>query len=423
MNWLRLAWMALANLGHHKLRSALTMLGMVFGVGAVVAMLAISEGARMQALENIRGMGLDNVLLKSRQPSSAANANAGKNDTEILRYGLTFTDRALLGQVLPDLVGTVSLREERKKVWKDDRRIEARVISTEPVFGAAAGLRIARGRWLCDLDQAAKLSVAVVGNEVARELIRLDDALGSEIKINNHTWRVVGVLAPARASGSAGGLSGDEVDRAIFLPDATALERYGTMNVQSESGSWQATRIELTQLTLRFRPGSEVARRGELVRRILNRDKPRADVEVVVPVELLENQRRTQRIFAVVMASIASISLLVGGIGIMNIMLATILERTREIGIRRAVGARRSDILAQFLVETVVLCLVGGGIGLGLGLGGAWLVSAVAGMPAVVTAWSIILAIGICLLVGVVFGLYPAIKAARMQPVEALRHA
>ena len=201
------------------------------------------------------------------------------------------------------------------------------------------------------------------------------------------------------------------------------MSRYGTVNFIVESGSRQSTQVELTQLTLRFRPGSEVARRGELVRRILNRDKPRADVEVVVPVELLENQRRTQRIFAVVMASIASISLLVGGIGIMNIMLATILERTREIGIRRAVGARRSDILAQFLVETVVLCLVGGGIGLALGLGGAWLVSAVAGMPAVVTAWSILLSIGICLLVGVVFGLYPAIKAARMQPVEALRHA
>ncbi len=414
---------SLVGLAHHKLRSLLTMLGMVFGVGAVIAMLAISEGARSEALGAIQQMGMDRVLVKSVRPTVKPKTKDDKNDTSnVLAYGLTFKDRQHLARVVPDMIENVATRQVRQKVFNGSREIETRIIATEPLYAAAAHLSIASGRFICQLDMERLLPVAVLGAEVARDLFRLQDPLGKDVQISGQWLRVVGVLENKRTAG-IGGLGAEDLNRTIFIPETSAKTYFGLLSVEYEAGSYQVSRLEIAQLVMRFAGTADVLTAGALVRKVLGRTHERGDIEVVVPLELLEQQRRTQTIFAIVMFSIASISLLVGGIGIMNIMLANVLERTREIGIRRAVGARRSDIRNQFLVETVVMAMVGGLVGILVGLVGAALVNELAGWPILITPWSVMLSVGISMVVGVVAGLSPAVKAARMQPVEALRHA
>jgi putative ABC transport system permease protein len=263
--------------------------------------------------------------------------------------------------------------------------------------------------------------VAVVGHRAALDLFRTDDPLGRLVRIGQEWFAVVGVLAPTRGDATGAGSTADELNRTIWVPERTARARFGFMSFQFEIGSQQMIRLEISQLVLGFTPEADIITAADLIRRVLAPRHPGDDVGITVPLELMAQKRHTQAIFAVVMGSIAGISLLVGGIGIMNIMLATVLERTREIGIRRAVGARRIDILAQFLVETVVLATLGGGLGMLIGIAGAVGVGYFAGWPVVVTPWALALAGGISGLVGVVFGLYPAATAANLQPVEALR--
>jgi putative ABC transport system permease protein len=411
---------ALMSLRHHLLRSILTMLGIIFGVAAVVAMTAISEGARAQSLSNIESMGLQNVLLRSQPPTTATRSGDRKED-RILRYGITEADRQRIAAVVTDVERTVSARAIEAKVFAGDQRIDAHILATEPAWSAVGHLTPARGRFFTALDLERRSAVAVIGDRIAREVFRWNDPIGQQIKVGEIHLTVVGVLALPAAG--AAGLSADELRRAIFLPSSTARSEFGALNIRAEVGSWQVSKVDMSHLVIGLADGTDVIAAGDLIRATMKKHHDIQDYDVVVPLELLEQQRRTQRIFAIVMSSIASISLIVGGIGIMNIMLATVLERTREIGIRRAIGARRTDILLQFLVETITLSVLGGLGGLALGVGGAVVVSSVSGWPTIVSAWSMVLAVAISALVGMLFGLYPAAMAARMQPVEALRHA
>lgn len=420
MKWLALVRMAFGSIWHHKLRSMLTALGVVFGVGAVVAMLAISEGARGEALRAIESMGLQNVVVRSVKPSASAVSNAGTNST-VLNYGVTDADQRRLSG-LPGVRDAVPTSSVRIKVFSGSRRIEARVVASVPAYAEVAVLGIDRGRFLVDTDQTERRPVCVLGSVVARDLFGFEDPMGAQVRIGEEWFRVIGILAPKRDAAPAMGLAAADFNRTIYLPQATQRARFGMTSVIREAGSFSAERVEISALVMRFEPEVDVLAAGSMVRRVMTSRHDQADVDVVVPLELLEQRRRTQRIFTIVMGSIAGISLLVGGIGIMNIMLASVLERTREIGIRRAVGARRGDVVWQFLVEAVVLCAGGGVLGAAAGVGGAVLVSTFAGWPTAVTWWSLSLAMGIAALVGVVFGCYPAIRAARMEPVEALRN-
>jgi putative ABC transport system permease protein len=424
MRLLALFGMALASLRHHLTRSVLTMLGVVFGVAAVVSMLAISEGARTEALGAIAGMGLQNVLVQSVKPSAATaqnNADKKKSGGYFQIYGLTFQDRDHLMESLSDLEQVTVARVVPQKIFSGSRRIEGTILATEPEYLRVAGLRVAKGRFLRNADSDQRLNVAVLGRAVAKDLFQFEDPIGGRVHLGQEYFEVVGVLAESSSSGGGTGRSADLLGRSIFIPETTGRSSYGLSIVLFEAGSRSSQRVEIDDCILTFKPQVDVLKAANHVRLIMQKARPDLDWRVVVPRELLEAKQRTQRIFTIVMGSIAGISLLVGGIGIMNIMLASVLERTREIGVRRALGARRIDIVWQFLIESVVLCLLGGCIGIGVGILGAHLVSSFAAWKTEVSLWSVLLAMGVSVFVGVVFGLYPAMKAAWMRPVEALR--
>ena len=417
----RLVKLAWKSLWLHRLRSLLTVVGILFGVGAVIAMLAIGEGASQQAQEQIRKLGSSNLLLASVQPSG--EGDSGENES-VLRYGLLDRDYDLIRATVPEVVAVVPRRDVRARARHADRSYRTVVMGTTPDYADIANLRLARGRFLSPADAKNNMPVCVLGQEVSQKLFLNRDPVGRDVHVGKHGYRVVGVLS-ARGEGTGGTAGvGGESDAAIFIPRSTMDERYGSIVQERASGSRTRTEVELHRITVKAERGDEptVGRVAGALRHLIKRNHPKEDVRLTVPLELLRQARETQRRWTLMLATIASISLLVGGIGIMNIMLASIIERTREIGIRRALGAKRAHIVAQFLAETVLLSVSGGLIGVGGGVGFSMLLQEFAKMPIVVEPWFIGLAFGISAAIGIIFGVYPAVRAAGLDPVEALRH-
>jgi putative ABC transport system permease protein len=315
-------------------------------------------------------------------------------------------------------------REFRKDVRHGDKKLEARVVSVMPAFQTMNGLKIARGRFLTAMDNERFDNVIVLGAETAELLFPLEDAVGRAVCIDETSYyRVVGVTERRAASGNVGaGMAGQNYNRDVYIPFATDRVRNGTLLFSWKTGSASAERLEVSQLTVEVDRMENVKQTAELIRGTLEQFHQRQDYEITVPLDLLERAERAQRVFTLVLGAIASISLLVGGIGIMNIMLATVTERTREIGLRRALGAKRRDIAWQFLVETLTLSCTGGLLGVGLGLGLSVVMTSFFEFPTILRAWSTLVAFGVSVVVGLVFGTYPAMRAARMDPIEALRH-
>ncbi|MHC5210491.1 MAG: ABC transporter permease [Planctomycetota bacterium] len=404
----------------HKLRSLLTTLGVLFGTSSVISMLAIGEGASHEAQEQIKLLGSQNVIVRSIKPVD--DPNQGSQTSRVISYGVTDEDLERLEQTFPGVERVVPIRLIQQEVRYGERVATPRVMATRPIYQDVTGRIVFEGRFLTDDDERSYANVCVLGTEVARYLFPFESALGHRVRIGGDYFTVVGTLVPRAYLADDPGKAGMEVTGEIFIPFETARKWYGKLQVRMRSGSRDMEEVDLHEIIVEVNQPQNVPVVSAAVREMLDRFHKQHDYEVVVPLELLARAEETKRIFNIVLGSIAGISLLVGGIGIMNVMLATVTERTREIGIRRALGAKRKHIVSQFLVETVCLSVGGGLIGVALGLAIPLAVEHFAGMVTIVKPSAPILAFTISAGVGVLFGIYPAWRAANMDPVEALRH-
>ena len=399
---------AVEQLRQHKLRTSLTLLGMVFGVGAVIAMLSIGEGARKEALSMIESMGLRNLLVQSRELDEATLEQVRENS-----IGLSHGDVGAIRVSLPNLE---AVSEEKKvKTWSLfslEAASDAQVLAVSPDYFDLASLKIGDGRLVTEEDNRYFNQVAVLGSQAARDMFPESDPVGQRIKIN-HLWvEVIGVLQDKdlRKEEFQGVRLGGDRNR-VFIPLETAYQRLRFDPLESEL---DAIRLKLSENASPQRTALSV---DYLVSR---RHGGEVDYDLVVPAALLRQQEQTQQIFTIVMSAIASISLLVGGIGIMNIMLATVLERTREIGLLRAIGARQRDIQQQFLLESATVAGIGAIIGVFFGLLLAVVIQQFADWPVAWSSSAILLSVSVCLATGIIFGWYPAKQAASLDPIKAL---
>jgi len=408
----------------HRLRSLLTVLGIVFGVCSVIAMLAIGEGASFEAQEQIKNLGSQNIILRSVKPPDEEKISDKNSQSYVLEYGLTYADIKRIKATIPGVTVVVPGRVIREYVWNISRRVDCDVVGTVPWYPEMRNHRVAEGRFFTDAEMDSGASVCVLGSEMIPLLFPLQTPLGKHVRIGANYYRVVGVMEPQGVvPGSGESQDGTQpTSQRLFIPLETAKVRYGEILIRQRSGSIQAERVQLHELTVKVASIDNVTRVADAITEVLERHHKKKDYEIVVPLELLQSAERTKQIFNIVLGSIAAISLLVGGIGIMNIMLASVTERTREIGIRRALGATRRDVVTQFLVESMMLSGAGGLMGVLLGITIPFVVSYAAGMKTIITLWSPVVAFTISALVGVLFGIYPAMRAAEMDPVEALRH-
>ncbi|HEX9735919.1 MAG TPA: ABC transporter permease [Thermoanaerobaculia bacterium] len=402
---------SLANISAHKLRSALTMLGIVFGVGAVIAMLSIGAGAEQQALETIARLGLHNVVVRAKElKEDEAQEIRAKS------LGVSLRDSEAIADAVPgvELVAPKVDVDPYQVIAAGGESGGAAVYGVAAEHARLVDLTISEGRFLDPLDVRGHAQAAVIGAAVRRDLFGHGPAVGEHFKVNDLWFEVVGVIDAGGGEVDAfQGVAIASAASAIYVPVSTALRKFDRDPLDSP----------LTEIVVRLREAESGRQAARVIEGLLDHLHAGADdYELVVPEALLAESRRTQRLFNVVMGCIAGISLLVGGIGIMNIMLATVLERTREIGIRRAVGARRHDILFQFIVESFSLSALGGVAGIVMGVVIARVVAASAGWPTLVTLWSILLATGVAMTVGLSSGIYPAFRAARLDPIESLRY-
>jgi len=406
------------NLLLHKLRSMLTMLGVVFGVGSVVAMLSVGEGASKEALEQIRKVGSSNIIIRSIEPVESAASTRSPNRMSV--YGLLFDDQRRIEETFKTVKQVVPVKLIRKDARLGTRALELRVVGTIPLWFDLLSRDLIAGRVLMADDAADRSGVAVLTEFGARKLLATENSIGQKLRIGGDAYEIIGIVKSMGGSSGTIQMPDEEVD--AYIPIETAKERYGNMNVKMSGSNQTRELVELHQMIIEVDSDGDVEATATGIESMLKQFHKKEDYKVSVPLALLRQAQATKRTFNIVLGSIAAISLLVGGIGIMNIMLASVTERTREIGIRRAIGAKRRQIIRQFLIETVVLSTTGGLVGIGLGLFIPWMITLFAGMPTVVTLDSVMLSVGISITVGIVFGLYPAARAAQVDPIIALRH-
>ncbi len=406
-------FMGLGSLLAHKLRTLLTMLGMIFGVGAVVAMLSITEGAQQEMVRYIDLLGVNNIVVEANEAVDRDTLLAVRQNSP----GLTFRDARAIEANVPN-VADLSPRKTftpTSILPRTDSEIP-QLLGVLPNYTKIYNLALLEGRFFSEEENLRSAPVCVLGERAKLNILGYGNAVGRYVKVNEVWLRVIGVMAPqATAESGVEGLEADDRNNLVLAPLNSVMRRFEDNNSYLKD--------EIDGIFIRVQFEEDPIETSQIVRAILNAThNATSDFSVLVPADLLAQREQQQLVFQVVMICIAGISLLVGGIGIMNIMLATVLERTREIGIRRAIGARQRDIVRQFLIEAVLISILGGLIGIATGFGGSKMIAAIAGWSTVVTALSIIVSFGVSVFIGLLFGIYPAVQAAKLDPIEAIRY-
>jgi putative ABC transport system permease protein len=423
----------LTELHAHKMRSFLTMLGVIFGVAAVIAMVSISEGARFEAQEQIRLMGVNVFHVRRQSLTGDVLLIARKNSPQGLNYG----DASTLEEICAFARRIVPVCRVFGDVEVPGEPLHARIYGTVPGYTAVSNFHVSHGRFIDDVDVNRRSRVCVIGSDIKRRLFRFSEPLGQYVKVSNNNYKVIGVMQERVIPTGKAIVALRDMNQDVYIPITVALEDFQIYSEQPIPLNTTSMRMlqrdmadrpplrerAITEISIEVASAEETVAASEAVKRILDRrHQDVADYEIVIPAELIRQSQQSQQIFNVVMGAIASISLLVGGIGIMNIMLATVTQRTREIGIRRAIGAKRGDVMMQFLVETVIVTMMGGVLGIALGIQGADAVSNYAKWKTIVSVNAVLIAFGVSVIVGLLFGMFPAFKAAQTDPITALRY-
>lgn len=414
----RIFILGLISIWRHRLRSFLTILGIVFGVCSVISMLAIGEGASYEAQEQIKKLGSQNIIIKSVQPTNTEKANTER--TFLLEYGVTYKDAERIMNTVPSVEVIIPQRTIRSDIMYERQMIDANVIGTIPWLPTISNKKIKYGRFFSEKEMEDARNVCILSAELAKKLFIADDPIGSTIKVRGEAYNVIGIM---EESGPVNKNQQESISNLeLYMPISSVNLRFGDIIVNRRSGNFNMERVELHQIIVKVKDVNLVKNTAAVIKDLLDAHHKQQEYELIIPLELLQQAERTKRIFNIVLGSIAAISLLVGGIGIMNIMLASVTERTREIGIRRALGAKRRDIIIQFLIETILLSGSGGIIGLCIGLLIPFLITQFSDMKTIIRLWSLCGAFGISIMIGIIFGIYPAYRASIMNPITALRH-
>ncbi len=399
----------LSEIRMHKMRSLLTMLGVIFGIAAVIATSAIGAGAAEELNRQLSALGTNTVRVRAVELRGADALSASQRSP----YGLTRADVNSLRAIIEPVTHVASLKKTTAQAFVDGKSIAAEIYGTSADLPGIVGYGLSAGRFVSDLDNREATQVCVIGDEVRRLAFPLSDPLGQTMMLAGQRYMVIGVLEP-RSTGGETVVKVGNVDRNIYIPINTLFKRFGT------GGDPRADKLE--EIILKIGQEKYLRETAALVGRILERRHNGVkDFEIIVPEELIRQQQETGAILSNVLIFVAAISLLVGGIGIMNIMLATVTQRTREIGVRRALGATRNDILGQFIVESLIISLLGGTIGIGIGYALAYTIGGYADWIVIVPPMAVLVSNAVAGGIGFLFGLYPSMKAARLDPIEALR--
>lgn len=404
----RLAMLAIVD---HKFRSFLTMLGIIFGVASVIAMLSIGEGAKRQAIAKYKELGVNNIIIRDKEFTDPELEEVRARFSP----GLSMDDASAILEIVPLIEDVAPQAEKNVTVMYEDRSGKARIIGITSAFVSILNYVPATGAFISDDDYERNLRVCVLGAAIARDLFPFEDPVGKEVKIEDQWFEVIGVMqSKALFTETVGELASRDLNTDIYIPLTTFNKRFLREN-QLES--------EIKQITVKASSSQKLPEISSIIKALLNRHHfNNDDFSIIIPYELMKQEEKERKIYNFLLGSIAAISLLVGGIGIMNIMLASVLERTREIGIRRALGARKRDILLQFLTEAVMISITGGIIGIVLGLTISYSINFITDITTNVALYSVLIAFLFSVIVGINFGYLPAKKAASLKPIESIRY-
>lgn len=408
------------NLLQHKVRSGLTSLGVIFGIASVIAMLAISEGARIESLSQIQSMGINNVIIYTKEPSVVGKGASSTDSNIVNEFGITKVDIEHL-ELLDNIDKITTVTDSRQNILSGTTLLDLKLIGVEPNFLGTCAARLIKGRWLSTVDNKNLSRVCVVGRNVKRKYFGLGelDIIGKSIAAKDSVWTIVGVVEDDTGTELA---NMGSINNMVLVPSETLIQEKDGYSYSLKRRNTSITIVRYDAVIAQMKELRFINNTASRITNYMNKaHKKSKDWDIIIPYSLFKQRQKTQQIFTIVMGSIAGISLIVGGVGIMNIMLASVFERRKEIGTRRALGAKKTEILMQFLVETVTLTALGSLVGIATGIALAQSVAFYAGWPVVYSYWIMLAAFFIACTIGIVFGTYPAMKAAAQNPIDVLR--